>query len=164
MLSAKILISFLIQILKKKVISCDPEYIERIFLNLLSNAIKFTPRGGKILVSVHDMNERISISVKDNGIGIPVDKQKNIFNRFEKVDKSLRRENEGSGIGLSLVKLLVNKLDGNIYLKSQPSKGSEFVVEIPCMTTPETSEFNIENTSVNNIVERAKIEFSDIYC
>jgi signal transduction histidine kinase len=75
------------------------------------------------------MNERISISVKDNGIGIPV-----------------------------------NKLDGKIYLKSQPSKGSEFIVEIPCMTTPETSEFNIENTSVNNIVERAKIEFSDIYC
>jgi len=150
--------------IEEKVISCDPDYIERILLNLLSNAIKFTPRGGKILVSVHDMNERITISVIDNGIGIPVDKQKNIFNRFEKVDKSLRRENEGSGIGLSLVKLLVNKLDGNIYLKSQPSKGSEFIVEIPCMTTPETSEFNIENTSVNNIVERAKIEFSDIYC
>lgn len=150
--------------IEEKVISCDPDYVERIILNLLSNAIKFTSRGGEILVSIHDMNERISISVKDNGIGIPVDMQKNIFNRFEQVDKSLRREHEGSGIGLSLVKLLVNKLDGKIHLKSRPYKGSEFIVEIPCKTMPETSEFHTENTSVNNIVERAKIEFSDIYC
>lgn len=80
------------------------------------------------------------------------------------MDKSLRREHEGSGIGLSLVKLLVEKLDGNIYVKSQPSKGSEFIVEFPCETIPETSEFNIENTLVSNSIERAKIEFSDIYC
>lgn len=150
--------------IEEKVISCDPDYVERIILNLLSNAIKFTPKGGKILVSVHDMNEEINVSVKDNGIGIPVDKQKDIFNRFEQVDKSLRREHEGSGIGLSLVKLLVNKLGGNIYLKSRPSKGSEFIVEIPCITIPETSEFKIVDTLICNIVESAIIEFSDIYC
>ncbi|NLK64976.1 MAG: hypothetical protein GX289_07770 [Tissierellia bacterium] len=150
--------------IEEKIILCDPDYIERIMLNLLSNAIKFTPKGGKIIVSVHDMDEKINISVIDNGIGIPVDKQNIIFNRFEQVDKSLRREHEGSGIGLSLVKLLVEKLDGNIYVKSQPSKGSEFIVEFPCETIPETSEFNIENTLVSNSIERAKIEFSDIYC
>ena len=150
--------------IEEKVISCDPDYVERIVLNLLSNAIKFTPKGGKILVSVHDMNEKINVSVKDNGIGIPVDIQKNIFNRFEQVDKSLRREHEGSGIGLSLVKSLVNKLDGNIYVKSRPSKGSEFIVEFPCKTIPETSELSIENTLISNFVESAKIEFSDIYC
>ena len=80
------------------------------------------------------------------------------------MDKSLRREHEGSGIGLSLVKLLVNKLGGNIYLKSRPSKGSEFIVEIPCITIPETSEFKIVDTLICNIVESARIEFSDIFC
>lgn len=98
---------------EEKIIACDPEEIERILLNLLSNAIKFTPRGGNIMVNVEDGNKSISIKVKDTGKGIPKEKLNSIFERFVQVDKSLARENEGSGIGLSLVKALVELHGGD---------------------------------------------------
>lgn len=117
---------------EEKIIACDPEEIERILLNLLSNAIKFTPRGGNIMVNVEDGNKSISIKVKDTGKGIPKEKLNSIFERFVQVDKSLARENEGSGIGLSLVKALVELHGGTISVKSKEGYGSEFIIHIPC--------------------------------
>lgn len=110
--------------LDEKIMACDPDAIERIILNLLSNAIKFTPTGGNIWVKVNENNQRLIISVKDNGIGIPLHKQKAIFDRFQQVDRSLTRQSEGSGIGLSLVKALVEKHNGDITVNSQLDQGS----------------------------------------
>lgn len=151
--------------LEEKVIACDPDQIERIILNLLSNAIKFTNKGGKIWVTILDYGEKLGISVKDTGIGIPRDKQDSIFSRFQQVDKSLTRRSEGSGIGLSLVKALVEKHNGRITLNSELGKGSEFIVEIPCNLVTETenkSSIHLD-LSEHNYVEKINIEFSDIY-
>jgi signal transduction histidine kinase len=146
---------------EKKVINCDPDQIERIILNLLSNSIKFTPAGGKVFVNVYDKGEKIEIIVKDTGIGIPLDKQKTIFKRFEQVDKSISRH-EGSGIGLSLVKALVEKHDGTVTVNSEINKGSEFIIELPCNIENSVSEVLWIEQSLLNRPEKIKIEFSDI--
>ncbi|MBL4934405.1 GHKL domain-containing protein [Clostridium sp. YIM B02515] len=149
---------------EEKVIACDPDQIERIILNLLSNAIKFTEPGGEIWVTVQDKKDMLLISVKDNGLGIPEDHHKLIFERFRQVDSSLTRNHEGSGIGLSLVKSLVEMHEGSIAVKSEPGKGSEFIIELPAIIVPKTAiTENKNNFTSHNKVERINIEFSDIY-
>lgn len=152
---------------EEKIIACDPEQIERIVLNLLSNAIKFTQQGGNIFVRTCDCGDKIRIIVKDNGIGIPKDKQKSIFNKFEQVDKSLTREHEGSGIGLSIVKALVEKHNGSIKLNSELGKGSEFIVELPCEVLDESkyksgSSSNDKISDIDEYNDRIYLELTDI--
>jgi signal transduction histidine kinase len=146
---------------EEKIIAFDPDKVERIILNLLSNAIKFTEPGGTIEVNIYDRGEKVVITVKDNGMGIPSDKYNAIFDRFVQLDTSFTRKSEGSGIGLSLVKFLVEKHDGKISVQSELGKGSEFIIEFPVRLT------SASNTVDNKIniagVERFKIEFSDIY-
>ncbi|ADK15038.1 Sensor histidine kinase TmoS [Clostridium ljungdahlii DSM 13528] len=148
---------------EEKIIACDPEEIERILLNLLSNAIKFTPRGGNIMVNVEDGNKSISIKVKDTGKGIPKEKLNSIFERFVQVDKSLARENEGSGIGLSLVKALVELHGGTISVKSKEGYGSEFIIHIPCKLVDGKTSSKNEYGLRKNYIEKINLEFSDIY-
>lgn len=148
---------------EEKITACDLDGIERIILNLLSNAIKFTDQGGIINVGIKDKGETIEISVKDSGIGIPEDKQKIIFDRFRQVDKSLTRNHEGSGIGLSLVKSLVVMHEGKISVQSEYGKGTEFLIEIPVKTvTEENTAIKAEIKQEGN-VEKINIEFADIY-
>jgi signal transduction histidine kinase len=148
---------------EEKIIACDPDKIERIILNLLSNSIKFTKPGGSIFINMKEEEDSIIISVKDTGIGIPVEKQKLVFERFVQVDKSLSRINEGSGIGLSLVKSLVEMHGGSIYLNSIPDMGSQFIIKLP-VTTLSSSISSYNNKYINQSnTERINIEFSDIY-
>lgn len=148
-----------------KMIACDPDKIERIFLNLISNAIKFTMPGGRIDVSVALEDDRVLVSVKDTGVGIPKDKRDKIFDRFTQFDKkTLTKSYEGSGIGLSLVESLVRMHNGKISVKSQEGEGSEFIVELPYVTIPEEAEMVLETAaSFDCPVEHINIEFSDIY-
>lgn len=149
---------------EEKVIACDPTAIERIILNLLSNAVKFTNHGGSINVNMYDRGERIKISVKDTGIGISQEKLDIVFERFRQVDKSYTRKHEGSGIGLSLVKSLVDMHEGSIDVKSEYGKGTEFIIELPVKTLDENDKTIIkEEMSQSNYVEKINIEFSDIY-
>lgn len=149
---------------EEKYMACDPDKIERIVLNILSNAIKYTEPGGEILVNVYDMAENIIIRVKDSGIGIPSDKQNLIFERFVQVDKSLSRNREGSGIGLSLVRSLVEMHGGRIWVKSTYGKGSEFYVKLPVSVISEEGNQNCEdNFTKQRKIETIQIEFSDIY-
>lgn len=148
------------------IIACDVDMIERIMFNLLSNAIKFTKPGGKIQVSILYGTERVIISVKDNGIGIPKEKQKIIFERYKQAHKLLTREYEGSGIGLSLTKSLVEMHGGRITVKSKCGKGSEFLVEFPVKVLAQNSiqPANTDYTQNNQrLIERMQVEFSDIY-
>lgn len=150
--------------IEELILSCDLDSIERIVLNLLSNAIKFTPQDGNIFVNISTLDNSILIRVKDSGIGISQDKQKMIFERFKQVDNLLTRSSEGSGIGLSLVKSLVEMHGGNIQVKSEYQKGSEFIVEIPISEANE--ENDTKNSSINNssnVIQQIDIEFSDIY-
>jgi signal transduction histidine kinase len=149
---------------EEKVISCDPDKIERIILNLLSNAIKFTPEGGHVLVNMYDRGDKVIISVKDTGIGIPEDMTDLIFERFIQVDKTSTRAKEGSGIGLALVKSLVEMHSGSVSVKSKLGEGSEFIVEIPAVSLTEAEEFKDYNfANENHNVDKISIEFSDIY-
>lgn len=148
----------------EKIIACDPEKIERITLNLLSNAVKFTPEGGKIMVRIEDCTDNICIRVKDTGRGIPKDKLDFIFERFVQADKSLTRDHEGSGIGLSLVKAFVELHEGTISVKSQVDYGTEIIIYIPCRTIESSSsEIPGYNSIDEGYIERINIEFSDIY-
>ncbi|MBF8984241.1 PAS domain-containing sensor histidine kinase [Lutibacter sp. B2] len=147
----------------KKVIACDLDKIDRILLNLLSNAIKFTKQGGKISVSVEAEKNEVIVSIRDSGIGIKDENQEIIFERFRQVNKSLTRENEGSGIGLSLVKSLVEMQGGTIWVNSEYEKGSEFIIKLPAKLVEDHTDHNILKSIQSDKVEKVSIEFSDIY-
>jgi PAS domain S-box-containing protein len=150
--------------IEEKTIACDAEKFERIILNLLSNAVKFTPNGGQILVNIEDLNDSISIRIKDTGRGIPKNKLNSIFERFVQVDKSLARDHEGSGIGLSLVKCLVELHGGTISVKSKEGHGTEFNINIPYMLIDKVQdEIAYPKWPGDSYIEKITIEFSDIY-
>ena len=142
---------------------CDADKIERIMLNLLSNAIKYTPEDGLIKVEIDCDEKDVIISVKDSGTGIPEDKVDIIFDRFSQVDESLNRKYEGSGIGLSIVRNLVEMHGGNIRVTSKINKGSEFIFNIPIKIDEENNYNEYETSRKDKHVERCDIEFSDIY-
>ena len=146
-------------------ICCDADSIERVILNLLSNAVKFTKENGNILVKLEKQTDYIIITVKDDGIGIPKEFRKSVFERFVQVDKSFRRNVEGSGIGLSLVKSIVDLHDGEIYLKDSDEIGAEFVIKLPNILLEDeesqNSSYQIEDRSAE-IKDKILKEFSDI--
>ncbi len=145
-------------------LACDLDAIERIILNLLSNAIKFTSNGGNIFVKISTINDLVQIKVKDSGIGIPEDEQKMIFERFKQVDNLLTRSNEGSGIGLNLVKSLVEMHGGTIRVNSEYRKGSEFIIEIPIRKINNGEILGkATNNIFSNVISKIDVEFSDIY-
>ncbi len=147
---------------EEKIVACDQEKIEKIILNLLSNAVKYSEGNNKIFVNIKASENNIKISVKDNGIGISPDKLDNIFDKFVQEDKSLSRKQEGSGLGLALVKSLVGMHDGTIEVTSKLGCGSEFTITLPAkqLVQPEQLRFNI---CKHTIFEKCMIEFSDIY-
>jgi len=118
------------------VIECDPFEIERVFMNLLSNAIKFTGIDGEINVHIYfdPSNTYANVAIKDNGIGISPDNQSKIFDRFAQVDTTLNRNHEGHGIGLSLVKNIVDLHGGIMEVDSELNKGSTFTFRLPVKT------------------------------
>jgi signal transduction histidine kinase/FixJ family two-component response regulator/predicted negative regulator of RcsB-dependent stress response len=124
----------------------DKDKVEKMLYNLLSNALKFTGAGGKVTVSlsrvsnaeVHpdaagpgDAAEYVRVAVQDTGKGIPQDQLTKIFDRFYQIDGSATREQEGSGIGLSLVKELVSLHRGTLHVESRPGEGACFTVTLP---------------------------------
>ncbi|MBU3188090.1 PAS domain S-box protein [Clostridium bowmanii] len=148
--------------IEEKIIACDTTNIERVMLNLISNAIKFSIAGDGIFVNIHDKVDSVEISVKDTGIGIEKDYINVIFERFKQVDKSLSRNAEGSGIGLCLVKSIIELHSGTINLESEIGKGSKFTIELPnkIIAVPYDS---IEDKGIRSELQTINIEFSDIY-
>ena len=148
---------------EEMIIACDVDMIERIILNIISNAVKFTKINGYIHVNVTRSGKKIIISIKDNGIGIPQDKLNMIFERYKQVNKSFSREQEGSGIGLSLTKSLVEMHGGNIVVKSILGKGSEFIIELPDKKITFESQKESYEENNYNFIEKMNVEFSDVY-
>ena len=143
---------------------CDPDKIERIMLNLLSNAIKYTPENGFIKVQITNAQNEIIVSVKDSGKGISKDKLDVIFERFGQADSAFNKKYEGSGIGLSLVKNLVELHGGDISVNSEIGEGSEFIFSIPIKLNEEDDNDNkYDFDRKHKHVERCDIEFSDVY-
>jgi signal transduction histidine kinase len=117
----------------------DANRLAQVVSNLLNNAAKFTPAGGRVEVSVRPLEGEVAISVKDNGVGIPEEKQQQVFEMFSQVNDPLSRGNTGLGIGLTLVKSLVSLHGGSVEVYSEGAgRGSEFVVRLPVEKAPET--------------------------
>jgi two-component system CheB/CheR fusion protein len=113
-------------------VDADPVRLTQLFSNLLNNAAKYSDRGGSISLTAGRQDGDVVVSVKDSGIGIPHDKLPGIFDLFSQVQGALDRSQGGLGIGLSLVKRLVEMHGGTIEARSEgPGKGSEFVVRLP---------------------------------
>lgn len=149
---------------EEKVMAFDAEKLERILLNLISNATKFTNPGDKIYVNLYDKGDNVIISVKDTGRGIPEEKLSQLFERFKQVDPLLSRSHEGSGIGLTIVKALVEMHGGTIKVKSKYNEGSEFIICLPAKVIPDASNAEVKMDYSNQAeVENINIEFSDIY-
>ena len=148
--------------IEEKMMIVDKDGIQKVILNLLSNAIKFTDKHGAIKVNVHDDHDNIIISVKDNGIGIPQNKQKIIFERFVQLDKTFTRKREGSGIGLLMVKMIVKLHNGSITVNSKPGHGSEFIITLPVLNSREFQGQHQENIIKLSSEEKVNLEFSDL--
>lgn len=141
----------------------DPEAIDRMIVNLISNAIKFSQNESSICINTWKSKNSIAISVRDEGIGIPKDEQKNIFNRFVQSTKNKRNEYCGSGIGLDLVRYLTEAHNGTIELKSEEGKGSEFIIKLPIIKLSGGGENKDKFINTHKKVEVLEVEFSDIY-
>jgi len=149
---------------EEKVMAFDAEKLERILLNLISNATKFTNPGDKINVTLYDKDSYIIISVKDTGRGIREEKLSQLFQRFKQIDPLLNRSHEGSGIGLSIVKALVEMHGGTIDVKSKYGKGTEFIICLPADVISEENDTQVQRDATNQAnVDNINIEFSDIY-
>lgn len=147
---------------EEKIIAVDSYKIERIILNLMSNAIKFSDKGNEITVTVLDNGDYIEIMVKDNGVGIEKEYLEFIFERFHQIDKTLSRNAEGSGIGLALVKSMIELHGGKIKVESKLGEGSTFKVILPVKLVDDV-EINKNIKFLDNKSEKINIEFSDIY-
>lgn len=110
----------------------DKEKIQQLFINLLDNAMKYTNEGGAVTLKVAMIGQKLTISVKDSGIGIAPEHHQKLFDRFYRVDKARTRgEERGHGLGLSIVKWIVDSHDGDIEVKSELGKGTEFIITLP---------------------------------
>ena len=144
-------------------VAFDMEALERVLLNLLSNAIKFSHEGDSIYVFIHldKENQKVYIDVKDNGIGIPKDNVDKIFDRFIQVNKSTTRDNEGTGIGLSIVKKLMVLMGGDCEVKSELGVGTQFRIVLKDEVLEEAGVEEVEEF-IDKRDNRVEIEFSDL--
>lgn len=143
---------------------CDKNQIERIMLNILSNSLKYGKENGNIYIRIKAKEyEKIIIEVINDADAIPEEKRKMIFEKFTKVNSSLNRPSEGSGLGLFLTKKLVELHFGNISLNTGKRKGNIFKIELPYKKIQESEVTIIDPLDLRELEEKVKIEFSDIY-
>lgn len=110
----------------------DPNQLKMVVQNLITNSITYTSSGGKIELKISfDQTKRILIKVSDNGYGIPKDQQKKIFTKFFRADNAREKDSEGTGLGLYIVKSIVENFGGKIWFDSEENKGTTFYVELP---------------------------------
>lgn len=112
-------------------IQADREQLYQLFFNLIDNAIKYTPENGKIWIALREQDNEVQIKIRDNGPGIEQENLAKIFERFYRVDKDRSRKSGGSGLGLSICKLVVNAHKGSISVESKLKQGTTFIVNLP---------------------------------
>ena len=118
-----------------KFIIADKQRLAQVITNLLSNANKFTPEGGNIRLSVYQIEDagsrcKLQVEVEDDGIGISMEQQARLFRSFEQADNSISRKYGGTGLGLAISKKIIDLMDGEIWIESEPGKGSKFIFTI----------------------------------
>ncbi len=116
--------------LKDIFINVDKNQFSQVLINILSNAIKYTNIGGKVELSMYEDIDNVNISIKDTGCGIPKEDIKNIFERFYRVDRSRNKKTGGIGVGLTIAQSIINAHNGEIIVKSELNKGTEFIIKL----------------------------------
>jgi len=114
-----------------KPVSADRDHLEQVLDNLVTNAIKFSPDGGTIRVSLHDSDERVVLSIRDPGVGIPSSQLEAIFGLFYQAEDPVSRRTGGMGLGLYISREIINRHGGQIWAESTPNGGSTFCVSLP---------------------------------
>jgi signal transduction histidine kinase len=109
----------------------DERRLKQLLYNLLSNSIKFTPEGGEVRVTVRPEVDSIVLTVSDTGIGIPLDEQTKVFESFYQMDSTLSKNAQGTGLGLAMVRQIVELHGGTVCVTSEPGQGSSFIVTLP---------------------------------
>ena len=109
----------------------DADRVRQVLINLIDNAIKYSPDGGTVTVRVRKRRRVVEVRVSDEGIGISERDQRNLFQKFFRVDAAMSRGIRGIGLGLYLVRGFVTAMGGRIWVESEQGKGSTFVVELP---------------------------------
>lgn len=112
-------------------INIDPKLMRMVFQNLISNAVKYTPPGGEIRVSIKKREKNLAIEVADNGYGIPQYQQSRVFTKLFRADNIKEKDSEGTGLGLYIVKSIIDQAGGTIRFESVENKGTTFYVTIP---------------------------------
>lgn len=112
-------------------IPLDRSLVRQVYHNLLTNAIRYTPEGGEVNVRIKSDKKFFIVSVSDSGIGIPVESQKRIFEKFFRADNAVKVATEGTGLGLYVSKMIIETSGGSIWFKSSPGKGTTFFVALP---------------------------------
>jgi PAS domain S-box-containing protein len=112
-------------------VNADPDRLAQVVTNLLSNAIKFSPADGEVLIAVTKNENRVRITVRDHGSGVPDDFKLHIFEKFAQADATNTRQKSGTGLGLSIVKQIVERLGGKVGFDDPPGGGAAFYVELP---------------------------------
>ncbi len=112
-------------------VRADPDRLMQVVTNLLSNAVKFSPRDADVVVAIANAGERVRITIRDQGPGIPVDFRSRIFEKFAQADTSNQRQKGGTGLGLSIVKQIVLRLGGEVGFSDAPGGGTIFYVDFP---------------------------------
>jgi signal transduction histidine kinase len=112
-------------------IMVDPDHLRMILLNLINNAIQYTSKNDEIKIAMKKNECDVSIIIADTGCGIPSNQQSQIFSQFFRADNAIEKNKNGNGLGLYIVKLLVNSMGGSIKFKSKLKKGTTFFVSIP---------------------------------
>lgn len=145
------------------IVAVDISSFDRIIMNLISNAIKFSKENSCVFINTWKEEKYITISVKDEGIGIPQNEQKTIFNRFIQSTKNNRNEYSGSEIGLDLVFNLVKAHGGVVELTSTEGLGSEFRIKMPIVKVEDSMKKDKHSMDLSSKVDIFEVEFSDIY-
>ena len=112
-------------------VTIESDKLEQVIINILSNAIKYTPEGGHIKVVSGALYSEIFVKIIDDGIGIPKENLKRIFDRFYRVDKARSRDTGGTGLGLAIAKQMIENMGGTIKINSEYQKGTEVIISIP---------------------------------
>lgn len=108
----------------------DVSGLQQVFINLINNATKFSPEGGSVTINVVEADGDVHVSISDRGLGIPAEAMQHLFERFYRAKNVTIAEIPGSGIGLYIVKSIVDELGGNIRVQSEVNKGTTFLVTL----------------------------------